>query len=86
MPHRSSGEYIPPHLEDGMRVCRLANAAYAAQTGHGMRYIVVCNVHEGIDPEQPLVILDAVDETYHFVADIVERLSSDLQRRYFGRI
>jgi hypothetical protein len=42
-----------------MLVTRLANADQARRDISQMRYIVVCNVHEGIDPGQPLWILDS---------------------------
>lgn len=52
-------EYLPPRLRFAMLATRLANASWALHGISPMRYQVVCNVHEGIDPEQPLWILDS---------------------------
>jgi len=59
-----------------------------------MRYVLVCNVHEGIDPEQPLRILDTTvaeqrrragesssDADYIHVAELLNRLPEDLRKR-----
>lgn len=87
-------EYVPPHLRDAMYACRLANA-YEMRTGRSkMRYVLVCNVHEGIDPEQPLRILDTTvaeqrrragesssDADYIHVAELLNRLPEDLRKR-----
>jgi len=82
VPSRSRGEYVPPHLRDAMTVTRLANAEWAANTGCAMRYVVACNVHEGIDPDQPIRVLDSQDGTYLNVADLSSRLSEE-SRKWF---
>lgn len=87
-------EYMPPHLRDAMYATRLANAEWTRSGGSGMRYVIVCNVHEGIDPDQPIRILDAVeaehrrqlgespaDCDYVYVTDLLQRLPEDLRKR-----
>lgn len=74
-------EYVPPHLEDAMHVTRIANANWVREGGNGMRYVVVCNVHEGIDPDLPIQILDSMDETYLFVAELLQRLPEGLRKQ-----
>jgi len=42
-----------------------------------MRYIVVENVHEAIDPDKQIRILDCVDDTIVGVTDLLCRLPVD---------
>lgn len=81
MHNQNRREYVPPVLREAFVVTRLANANWTRRGGHAMRYVLVCNVHEAIDPEQPLQVLDAVDGTHLSVAELLERLPEDLQRR-----
>jgi len=87
-------EYLPPHLREAMTVTRLANAEWARCNLSTMRYVIVCNVHEGIDPDQPIRILDAVQATHNLnsgvktgegeyinVAELLSRLPEDLRKR-----
>lgn len=77
-----------------MAVVRLANARSARLGESKMRYIVVCNVHEGIDPDRPIRILDSLkaeqnriaglmpgDADYLFVAELLQRLPEDLRKQ-----
>jgi hypothetical protein len=65
-----------------MLVTRLANANWAQQSGLTMRYVIVCNVHEGIDPEQPLWILDAYVAGLHYQEDPQGVLLEQFSNRY----
>lgn len=60
-----------------------------------MRYVVNCNIHEGLDPEEPILVIDAlaveqnrsaseseqVPEMIH-VADLWDRLPSDIRKEF----
>nr|QDH88681.1 MAG: hypothetical protein H2Bulk364288_000002 [Leviviridae sp.] len=61
-----------------MMVCRLANASFISSGGYGMRYIVEENVHEAIDPDKQIRIVDTEDESYVSVTDLLCRLPVDL--------
>ncbi|DAD50501.1 TPA_asm: hypothetical protein [ssRNA phage Zoerhiza.1_3] len=78
-----------------MKVTRLANAEWATSNRARMRYVVVCNVHEGIDPDQPIRILDSLvaeqnrlagwkvsGEEYIYVADLLSRLSEEARKHF----
>jgi len=78
-----------------MKVTRLANAEWAADNRSSMRYVVVCNVHEGIDPDQPIRILDSIvaeqnriagqkpsEADYLFVAELLSRLSEEARKHF----
>lgn len=78
---RKAREYVPPHLADAMHATRLANANWNREGGRGMRYIIACNVHEGIDPDLPILVVDAVDDTQLYVAELLQRLPEDLRKR-----
>jgi len=79
-----------------MKVTRLANAEWVASGGSSsMRYVVVCNVHEGIDPNEPIRILDSLeaernrlagrkasDADYLYVADLLLRLSEEARKHF----
>nr|QDH88561.1 MAG: hypothetical protein H3BulkLitter173043_000002 [Leviviridae sp.] len=67
-----------------MKVTRLANAEWAASNGRpSMRYVVVCNVHEGIDPNEPIRILDSVGtERFLYVSDLLLRLSEEARKHF----
>jgi hypothetical protein len=91
---RKVREYVPPHLRDAMTVTRLANADEMRKGGPSMRYVVVCNVHEGIDPDLPIRILDSqaaehnlrMETTsspeYLYVADLLERLPARVRKHF----
>jgi len=58
----------------------LANAEVCSQGGIAMRYIVVCDIHRGIEPNRPIRILDAVDGKHIYVLELLERLSEGNRR------
>jgi len=74
-------EYVPSHLRDAMMCTRLANAEECARGFKGMRYVITCNVHEGLDPDQPIWILDSVAPAMINVAELTQRLSEDNRKR-----
>jgi len=81
---RVKREYVPPRLREAMSVVRLANAEHTRNATQGMRYVIVCNVHEAIDMEKPLRILDGVSGTYLSVTELFQRLSVDSQMRVYA--
>jgi len=75
------GEYNPPRLQKAMMVTRLANAEYAAESLQGMRYVIICNVHEGIDPDREIWTLDSLVGCYLSEAEMLSVLSDDSRKR-----
>lgn len=70
--YRTPGEYLPPNLQTALDACRLANALHCSQGGVGMRYILDVKIHESVDPELTLPIVDCMDDV---VIDVTELLS-----------
>jgi len=63
-----------------MYACRLANAHQARLGISKYRYIVDCNVHEGIDPGLPIRISDVCMAEQIDVSELLDRLPLDLRK------
>jgi len=66
-----------------MRAVRLANAEEARHHRPSFRYIVDEPVHEAIDPNREVRILDSLDGRHVTVAELLDRLPEDSRNRVF---
>jgi len=87
-------EYVPLNLRKAMHATRLANAHQSRLGISKYRYTVVCNVHEGIDTDREMRILDVFAATrndqlegegplmveYIGVPELLDRLPLDLRK------
>jgi hypothetical protein len=68
-------------LQAVINVILYANAEWTSLKGRQTRYVPVCNVWEGFDPDLPIQILDSHDGSYLDAAELLPRLSEENQRR-----
>jgi len=78
----TSREYVPRALREAMRAVRLANAAEVASNGYpSFRYIITNHVHEALEVDREIHILDASYGEVIDVAELLRRMPEDLRKR-----
>jgi hypothetical protein len=79
---RVSKEYAPRNLRLAMAATRMANACGDRHDHTYFRYIVTgVNIHEAVDPDREILILDSVDDVTITVPALLDRLPEDLRKR-----
>jgi len=79
----TSREYVPRALREAMKAVRLANANEHALGTSSFRYIITNHIHEALEVDREIHILDSLDGEVIGVAELLERLPEDLRKLVF---